>query len=96
MAISSAGDISGRESAQLAELLGINKSFLRLVCHYAFFFKISFYSGISLVLWKKSLRWMLLVFVLCWLDEASKIIIIGRHFSWIDTGKNVSGVFVQE
>lgn len=48
----------------------------------------------ALVLWKKSLRWMLLVFVLCWLDEASKIIIIGRHFSWIDTGKNVSGVFV--
>lgn len=31
------------------------------------------------------------MFPLCWLDEASKPMIIGRHFSWVDVGKNAAG-----
>ena len=43
------------------------------------------------MLWEKPLGWMLLIFVFCWADEASKPMIAGRHFSWIDTGKNATG-----
>ena len=32
------GDISGRESAHLAQLLGVTDVFLRSACHYMFFF----------------------------------------------------------
>lgn len=85
------GDISGRESAHLAELLGVGDAFLRSACHYAFFFLITFCFGMSLVLWEKPVWWVLFIFVLCWLDEASKPMIIGRHFSWIDVGKNAIG-----
>ena len=85
------GDISGRESAHLAELLGVSDAFLRSACHYAFFFLITFCFGMSLVLWEKPVWWVLFIFVLCWLDEASKPMIIGRHFSWIDVGKNAIG-----
>lgn len=85
------GDISGRESAHLAELLGVSDAFLRSACHYAFFLLITFCFGMSLVLWEKPVWWVLFIFVLCWLDEASKPMIIGRHFSWIDVGKNAIG-----
>ena len=85
------GDISGRESAHLAELLGVSDAFLRSACHYAFFFFFFFCFGMSLVLWEKPVWWVLFIFVLCWLDEASKPMIIGRHFSWIDVGKNAIG-----
>lgn len=85
------GDISGRESAHLAELLGVSDAFLRSACHYTFFFLITFCFGMSLVLWEKPVWWVLFIFVLCWLDEASKPMIIGRHFSWIDVGKNAIG-----
>lgn len=85
------GDISGRESAYLAELLGVSDAFLRSMCHYAIFLLLSMGCGVSLVLWEKSLWWLLLIFVLCWLDEASKPLIVGRHFSWLDVGKNMIG-----
>ena len=85
------GDISGRESAHLAQLLGVSDAFLRSACHYMFFFLLTFCCGVSLVLWEKPLWWLLLIFPLCWLDEASKPMIIGRHFSWIDVGKNAAG-----
>lgn len=85
------GDISGRESAHLAQLLGVTDTFLRSACHYMFFFLITFCCGVSLVLWEKPLWWLLLIFPLCWLDEASKPMIIGRHFSWVDVGKNAAG-----
>ena len=85
------GDISGRESAHLAELLGVSDAFLRSACHYAFFLLITFCFGMSLVLWEKPVWWVIFIFVLCWLDEASKPMIIGRHFSWIDVGKNAIG-----
>ena len=85
------GDISGRESAHLAQLLGVTDVFLRSACHYMFFFLITFCCGVSLVLWEKPLWWLLLMLPLCWLDEASKPMIIGRHFSWVDVGKNAAG-----
>lgn len=85
------GDISGRESAHLAQLLGVTDVFLRSACHYMFFFLITFCCGVSLVLWEKPLWWLLLMFPLCWLDEASKPMIMGRHFSWVDVGKNAAG-----
>lgn len=28
----------------------------------------------------------------CWLDEATKPLIPGRHFSWLDVGLNLAGV----
>jgi VanZ family protein len=56
-----------------------------------FFFLITFCCGVSLVLWEKPLWWLLLMLPLCWLDEASKPMISGRHFSWVDVGKNAAG-----
>ncbi len=85
------GDISGQESAHIAQLLGVSDEFLRSACHYLLFFLFTVCCGVSLVLWEKPLGWMLLIFVFCWADEASKPMIAGRHFSWIDTGKNVTG-----
>ena len=85
------GDISGMESSRIAALLGVSDEFLRSACHYLLFFLITVGCGVSLVLWEKPLGWMLLIFVFCWADEASKPMIAGRHFSWIDTGKNATG-----
>ena len=85
------GDISGMESSQIAALLGISDEFLRSACHYLLFFLITVGCGVSLMLWEKPLWWLLLILPLCWLDEASKPLIAGRHFSWIDSGKNAIG-----
>ena len=75
------GDISGQESAHIAQLLGVSDEFLRSACHYLLFFLFTVCCGVSLVLWEKPLGWMLLIFVFCWADEASKPMIAGRHFS---------------
>ena len=88
------GDISGMESSRIAAFLGVSDVFLRSACHYVLFFLITFCCGISLILWKKTLWWGLLVLPLCWLDEVSKPLIMGRHFSWIDSGKNAIGAIV--
>lgn len=85
------GDISGMESSRIATFLGVSDTFLRSACHYVLFFLITICCGVSLVLWEKPLWWLLFILPLCWLDEASKPFIMGRHFSWIDSGKNAIG-----
>lgn len=85
------GDISGMESSRIAAFLGVSDEFLRSACHYMLFLLIAVCCGVSLVLWEKPLWWMLLIFALCLADEASKPLIVGRHFSWIDSGKNAVG-----
>ncbi len=85
------GDISGMESSRIAAFLGVSDTFLRSACHYVLFFLITICCGVSLVLWEKPLWWLLFILPLCWLDEASKPLIMGRHFSWIDSGKNAIG-----
>lgn len=85
------GDISGMESSRIAAFLGVSDTFLRSACHYVLFFLITICCGVSLVLWEKPLWWLLFILPLCWLDEASKPFIMGRHFSWIDSGKNAIG-----
>lgn len=85
------GDISGMESSHIAAMLGISDEFLRSACHYLLFFLITVGCGGSLMLWEKPLWWLLLILPLCLLDEASKPLIAGRHFSWIDSGKNAIG-----
>ena len=85
------GDISGMESSRIAAFLGVSDTFLRSACHYVLFFLITICCGVSLVLWEKPLWWLLFILSLCWLDEASKPLIMGRHFSWIDSGKNAIG-----
>lgn len=85
------GDISVMESSRIAAFLGVSDTFLRSACHYVLFFLITICCGVSLVLWEKPLWWMLFILPLCWLDEASKPLIMGRHFSWIDSGKNAIG-----
>ena len=85
------GDISGMESSRIAAFLGVSDTFLRSACHYVLFFLITVCCGVSLVLWEKPLWWLLFILPLCWLDEASKPLIMGRHFSWIDSGKNAIG-----
>lgn len=85
------GDISGMESSHIAALLGVSDEFLRSACHYLLFILITVGCGVSLVLWEKPLWWLFLILPLCWLDEASKPLIAGRHFSWIDSGKNAIG-----
>ena len=85
------GDISGMESSRIAAFLGVSDMFLRSACHYVLFFLITICCGVSLVLWEKPLWWLLFILPLCWLDEASKPFIMGRHFSWIDSGKNAIG-----
>lgn len=85
------GDISGMESSRIAAFLGVSDAFLRSACHYVLFFLITICCGVSLVLWEKPLWWLLFILPLCWLDEASKPLIMGRHFSWIDSGKNAIG-----
>lgn len=88
------GDISGMESSRIAALLGVSDEFLRSACHYLLFFLIIVGCGVSLVLWEKPLGWLLLILPLCVLDEATKPLIMGRHFSWIDSGKNAIGAIV--
>lgn len=88
------GDISGMESSRIAAFLGVSDTFLRSACHYVLFFLITICCGVSLVLWEKPLWWLLFILPLCWLDEASKPFIMGRHFSWIDSGKNAIGAIV--
>ena len=88
------GDISGLESSRIAALLGVSDEFLRSACHYLLFFLITVCCGVSLVLWEKPLGWLLLILPLCVLDEATKPLIMGRHFSWIDSGKNAIGAIV--
>ena len=88
------GDISGMESSRIAALLGVSDEFLRSACHYLLFFLITLGGGVSLVLWGKPLGWLLLILPLCVLDEATKPLIMGRHFSWIDSGKNAIGAIV--
>ena len=85
------GDVSGQESARIAEWLGVSDAFLRSMCHYVLFFLIALCFGISLMLWEKSLWWLSLILILCWLDEATKPWIMGRHFDLEDVGKNVIG-----
>lgn len=85
------GDISGMESSRIAAFLGVSDTFLRSACHYVLFFLITICCGVSLVLWEKPLWWLLFILPLCWLDEVSKPFIMGRHFSWIDSGKNAIG-----
>ena len=85
------GDISGMESSRIAAFLGVSDTVLRSACHYVLFFLITICCGVSLVLWEKPLWWLLFILSLCWLDEASKPLIMGRHFSWIDSGKNAIG-----
>ena len=85
------GDISGMESSRIAAFLGVSDTFLRSACHYVLFFLITICCGVSLVLWEKPLWWLLFILSLCCLDEASKPLIMGRHFSWIDSGKNAIG-----
>ena len=79
------------ESSRIAAFLGVSDTFLRSACHYVLFFLITICCGVSLVLWEKPLWWLLFILSLCWLDEASKPLIMGRHFSWIDSGKNAIG-----
>ena len=88
------GDISGMERSRIAAFFGVSDEFLRSACHYMLFFLIAVCCGVSLLLWEKPLWWLLLLLPLCWLDEASKPLIMGRHFSWIDSGKNAIGAIV--
>lgn len=95
------GEHTRRTSRELAEKLsfldidvGILNSKLRKAAHVVVFAMFTILLGITLRLGGYS-RWGVIGVVLwSYIDEATKPLIQGRHFSWVDVGLNLIGVVI--
>ncbi|MCD7859019.1 MAG: VanZ family protein [Firmicutes bacterium] len=87
----------GAETAQtslwLAALLGdlALDALLRRAAHVGLFFVLSTLVSLTLRSWKLDWRLSFLAFAWCFADEATKVLVDGRHFSWFDVGLNGIG-----
>lgn len=81
------GEKSGEESAWLARRTGIKEGLLRRAAHFTLFAVLGLLTGFGF-------DWYGVGFAALWsvVDEATKPLIPGRHFSWIDVGLNLAGV----
>lgn len=95
------GDHTKKTSYELAEKLsflnadvGFLNSQLRRAAHVVVFAELTIFLGITLRLGGYTLQ--PLIFTVAWscIDEATKPLIQGRHFSWNDVGLNLIGVVI--
>lgn len=93
------GEHTGKTSREFAEKLSFLKAEpeilncrLRKAAHVAVFLILTVLLGITLHLGGYSLRPMIFAVIWSYLDEATKPLVEGRHFSWFDVGLNLAGV----
>ena len=95
------GEHTGRTSRELAEKLSfmdsdinILKGRLRRLAHVVVYAVLAVLLGITLELSGHS-PWLTAgAIVWAWADEATKPLVQGRHFSWLDVGRNVLGIVI--
>lgn len=87
---------------RLAEILGnigmlgnteLN-GFLRRAAHVVVFLVLTVLASMCLRSYGFDQRWISLIFLWCFIDEATKPLIKGRHFAWFDVGLNVVGAVI--
>ena len=95
------GEHTGRASRELAKRLrfldnDINdlNGKLRRAAHIVVFAVFAFLLGLTLKIGGVSLGWMLIAAVWSYVDEATKMWIQDRHFSWFDVKLNLIGVLI--
>lgn len=83
------GDRSGRQSETLAKLSGVDEGLLRRFAHVFLFLVLGVLAGAGF-------GWIGIGAAAVWavVDELTKPLVPGRHFSWIDVGLNLAGVAV--
>lgn len=54
----------------------------------------TFLLGLTLKIGGGSMGWMIIAALWSYVDEATKPLIQGRHFSWFDVGLNLIGTFI--
>lgn len=93
------GEHTGRTSRELAEKLSfldsdinILNGRLRRLAHVVVYAVLTVLLAITLKLGGYSLWLTAGTIVWGWADEASKPLVQGRHFSWLDVGRNVLGI----
>lgn len=95
------GEHTGRTSRELAEKLSfldsdmnILNGRLRRMAHVVVYAVLAVLLGITLELSGHS-PWLTAgAIVWAWADEATKPLVQGRHFSWLDVGRNVLGIVI--
>ena len=96
------GEHTGRTSRELAEKLSaldfldsdinILNGRLRRLAHVVVYAVLAVFLGTTLELGGHS-PWLTVgTIVWAWADEATKLLVQGRHFSWFDVGLNVLGI----
>ena len=93
------GEHTGRTSRELAEKLSfldsdinILNGRLRRLAHVVVYAVLTVLLGTTLELGGHS-SW-LTAGAIVWADEATKPLVQGRHFSWLDVGRNVLGIAI--
>ena len=95
------GEHTGRTSRELAEKLSfldsdinILNGRLRRLAHVVVYAVLAVLLGTTLELGGHS-SWLTAgAIVWAWADEATKPLVQGRHFSWLDVGRNVLGIAI--
>ena len=83
------GERSGKESKSLSAVLHVNESFLRKAAHVVMFMILAALVAVSFPPW---CLWLVAGWAL--VDEVTKPLVPGRHFSWPDVGLNLLGTAV--
>lgn len=93
------GEHTGKTSLELAARLSFLSSDINMLnrrlcrmAHVVLYAALAFLLGITLKLGGYSLGLMAVAIVWAWADEATKLLVQGRHFSWFDVGLNVLGI----
>lgn len=83
------GDRSGEESRWLAKTTGVDEGVLRRAAHVFLFLVLGLLAA-------EGWGWIGVAIAVVWglVDEATKVWIPGRHFSWIDVGLNLIGCVI--
>lgn len=99
------GEHTGRTSRKLAEELSEHICFLgadinalngklRRFAHIVVFAVLTVLLGFTLQFGELSMWWLIIAPVWSYVDEATKPLIQGRHFSWFDVGQNLIGTVI--
>ena len=83
------GEKSGAESRWLARTTGVDEAVLRRAAHVFLFLVLGLFAA-------EGWGWTGVAVAAVWglVDEATKVWIPGRHFSWIDVGLNLIGCVI--
>ena len=98
------GEHTGRTSRELAEKLSaldfldsdinILNGRLRRLAHVVVYAVLAVLLAITLKLGGHSVWLTVGIIVWAWVDEATKPLVQGRHFSWLDVGLNILGIAI--